>query len=67
MNSEFGSMVTELAAKYYKESFDESIRNMDPESVKNMMQTSETVNDVFKNANMSQVRTTEDKKQGRHR
>ena len=65
MNSEFGSMVTELAAKYYKESFDESIRNMDPESVKNMMQTTETVSDVFKNANMSQVRTTEDKKQGR--
>ena len=65
MNSEFGSMVTELAAKYYKESFDESIRNMDPESVKNMMQTTETVNDVFKNANMSQVRSTEDKKQGR--
>ena len=52
MNSEFGSMVTELAAKYYKESFDESIRNMDPESVKNMMQTTETVNDVFKNADM---------------
>ena len=52
MNSEFGSMVTELAAKYYKESFDESIRNIDPESVKNMMQTTETVNDVFKNANM---------------
>ena len=65
MNSEFGSMVTELAAKYYKESFDESIRNMDPESVKNMMQTTETVNDVFKNANMSQVQSTEDKKQGR--
>ena len=65
MNSDFDSMVTELAAKYYKESFDESIRNMDPESVKNMMQTSETVNDVFKNANMSQVRSTEDKKQGR--
>lgn len=52
MNSEFGSLVTELAAKYYKESFDESIRNMDPESVKNMMQTTETVNDVFKNADM---------------
>ena len=52
MNSEFGSMVTELAAKYYKESFDESIRNMDPESVRNMMQTTETVNDVFKNADM---------------
>ena len=65
MNSDFSSMVTELAAKYYKESFDESIRNMDPESVKNMMQTTETVNDVFKNANMSQVRTTEDKKQSR--
>lgn len=65
MNSEFGSMVTELAAKYYKEIFDESIRNMDPESVKNMMQTTETVNDVFKKANMSQVRSTEDKKQGR--
>lgn len=52
MNGEFGSMVTELAAKYYKESFDESIRNMDPESVKNMMQTTETVDDVFKKADM---------------
>ena len=53
MNSDFSSMVTELAAKYYKESFDESIRNMDPESVKNMMQTTETVNDVFKNVDIN--------------
>ena len=53
MSSEFNSMVTELAAKYFKETFDESIRNMDPESVKNMMQTTETVNDVFKNVDMN--------------
>ena len=41
------------------------LKNMDPEQLKTMLQGTETVNDVFKNANMSQVRTTEDKKQGR--
>ena len=41
------------------------LKNMDPEQLKAMLQGTETVNDVFKNANMSQVRTTEDKKQGR--
>lgn len=53
MNSEFGAMVTELAAKYFKQTFDESIRNMDPETVKSLMQTTETVNDVFKNVDMN--------------
>ena len=41
------------------------LKNMDPEQLKAMLQGTETVNDVFKNANMSQVRTTEDRKQGR--
>lgn len=53
MNSEFSSMVTELAAKYFKQTFDESIRNMDSETVKSLMQTTETVNDVFKNVDMN--------------
>ena len=53
MNSEFGAMVTELAAKYFKQTFDESIRNMDSETVKSLMQTTETVNDVFKNVDMN--------------
>ena len=53
MNSEFNSMVTELAAKYFKQTFDESIRNMDSETVKSLMQTTETVNDVFKNVDMN--------------
>lgn len=72
MNSEFGAMVTELAAKYFKQTFDESIRNMDPESVKIMMQTTETVNDVFKNVDMNKPEPlnrdrdkAEDRKQGR--
>ena len=53
MNSEFSSMVTELAAKYFKQTFDESIRNMDSETVKSLMQTTETVNDVFKNVDIN--------------
>lgn len=53
MSSEFNSMVTELAAKYFKQTFDESIRNMDSETVKSLMQTTETVNDVFKNVEMN--------------
>lgn len=40
------------------------LKNMDPEQLKAMLQGTDTV-DVFKNANMSQVRSTEDKKQGR--
>ena len=53
MSSEFNSMVTEIAAKYFKQTFDESIRNMDSETVKSLMQTTETVNDVFKNVDMN--------------
>ena len=53
MNSDFSSMVTELAAKYFKQTFDESIRNMDSETVKSLMQTTETVNDVFKNVDIN--------------
>ena len=53
MSSEFNSMVTELAAKYFKQTFDESIRNMDSETVKSLMQTTETVNDVFKNVDIN--------------
>ena len=40
------------------------LKNMDPEQLKAMLQGTDTA-DVFKNANMSQVRSTEDKKQGR--
>ena len=53
MSGEFNSMVTELAAKYFKQTFDESIRNMDSETVKSLMQTTETVNDVFKNVDIN--------------
>ena len=72
MNSEFSSMVTELAAKYFKQTFDESIRNMDSETVKSLMQTTETVNDVFKNVDINKPEPldrdrdkADDKKQGR--
>ena len=72
MNSEFGAMVTELAAKYFKQTFDESIRNMDSETVKSLMQTTETVNDVFKNVDMNKPEPVDrdrdkadDRKQGR--
>ena len=72
MNSEFGAMVTELAAKYFKQTFDESIRNMDSETVKSLMQTTETVNDVFKNVEVNKPEPVDrdrdkadDKKQGR--
>ena len=72
MNSEFSSMVTELAAKYFKQTFDESIRNMDSETVKSLMQTTETVNDVFKNVDINKPAPldrdrdkADDKKQGR--
>ena len=72
MNSEFGAMVTELAAKYFKQTFDESIRNMDSETVKSLMQTTETVNDVFKNVDINKPEPVDrdrdkadDKKQGR--
>lgn len=40
------------------------LKNMDPEQLKAMLQGTDT-GDVFKNANMSQVRSTDDKKQGR--
>ena len=72
MNSEFGAMVTELAAKYFKQTFDESIRNMDSETVKSLMQTTETVNDVFKNVDINKPEPVDrdrdkadDRKQGR--
>lgn len=72
MNSEFGAMVTELAAKYFKQTFDESIRNMDSETVKSLMQTTETVNEVFKNVDINKPEPVDrdrdkadDKKQSR--
>ena len=65
LQDEINGQIADKVSVALGEVIKSDLKNMDPEQLKTMLQGTETVNDVFKNANMSQVRTTEDKKQGR--
>ena len=65
LQDEINGQIADKVSVALGEVIKSDLKNMDPEQLKAMLQGTETVNDVFKNANMSQVRTTEDKKQGR--
>lgn len=65
LQDEINGVIADKVSVALGEVIKSDLKNMDPEQLKTMLQGTETVNDVFKNANMSQVRTTEDKKQGR--
>ena len=65
LQDEINGQIADKVSVALGEVIKSDLKNMDPEQLKAMLQGTETVNDVFKNANMSQVRTTEDKKQSR--
>ena len=65
LQDEINGVIADKVSVALGEVIKSDLKNMDPEQLKAMLQGTETVNDVFKNANMSQVRSTEDKKQGR--
>ena len=65
LQDEINGVIADKVSVALGEVIKSDLKNMDPEQLKAMLQGTETVNDVFKNANMSQVRTTEDNKQGR--
>ena len=64
LQDEINGQIADKVSVALGEVIKSDLKNMDPEQLKAMLQGTDTV-DVFKNANMSQVRTTEDKKQGR--
>ena len=65
LQDEINGVIADKVSVALGEVIKSDLKNMDPEQLKAMLQGTETVNDVFKKANMSQVRSTEDKKQGR--
>ena len=65
LQDEINGQIADKVSVALGEVIKSDLKNMDPEQLKAILQGTETVNDVFKNANMSQVRSTEDKKQGR--
>lgn len=64
LQDEINGVIADKVSVALGEVIKSDLKNMDPEQLKAMLQGSDTA-DVFKNANMSQVRTTDDKKQGR--
>ena len=64
LQDEINGQIADKVSVALGEVIKSDLKNMDPEQLKAMLQGTDTA-DVFKNANMSQVRTTEDKKQGR--
>ena len=62
---EINGQIAEKVSVALSEVIKKDLQNMDPEKLKAMLQGTETGSNVFKNANMSQVRNTDDKKQGR--
>lgn len=64
LQDEINGQIADKVSVALGEVIKSDLKNMDPEQLKAMLQGTDT-GDVFKNANMSQVRTTEDKKQGR--
>ena len=65
LQDEINGVIADKVSVALGEVIKSDLKNMDPEQLNAMLQGTETVSDVFKNANMSQVRSTEDKKQGR--
>lgn len=65
LQDEINGVIADKVSVALGEVIKSDLKNMDPEQLKAMLQGTETVNDVFKDANMSQVRSTEDKQQGR--
>lgn len=64
LQDEINGQIADKVSVALGEVIKSDLKNMDPEQLKAMLQGTDTA-DVFKNANMSQVRNTEDKKQGR--
>ena len=64
LQDEINGVIADKVSVALGEVIKSDLKNMDPEQLKAMLQGTDTA-DVFKNANMSQVRSTEDKKQGR--
>ena len=64
LQDEINGVIADKVSVALGEVIKSDLKNMDPEQLKAMLQGTDT-GDVFKNANMSQVRSTEDKKQGR--
>ena len=64
LQDEINGQIADKVSVALGEVIKSDLKNMDPEQLKAMLQGTDTA-DVFKNANMSQVRSTEDKKQGR--
>ena len=64
LQDEINGQIADKVSVALGEVIKSDLKNMDPEQLKAMFQGTDTA-DVFKNANMSQVRSTEDKKQGR--
>lgn len=64
LQDEINGQIADKVSVALGEVIKSDLKNMDPEQLKAMLQGTDTA-DVFKNANMSQVRSTDDKKQGR--
>ena len=64
LQDEINGQIADKVSVALGEVIKSDLKNMDPEQLKAILQGTDTA-DVFKNANMSQVRSTEDKKQGR--
>lgn len=64
LQDEINGQIADKVSVALGEVIKSDLKNMNPEQLKAMFQGTDTA-DVFKNANMSQVRSTEDKKQGR--
>ena len=62
---EINGKIAEKVSVALSEVIKKDLQNMDPEKLKAMLQGTDTGSKVFKKANMSQVRNTDDKKQGR--
>ena len=62
---EINGQIAEKVSVALSEVIKKDLQNMDSEKLKAMLQGTDTGSNVFKNANMSQVRNTDDKKQGR--
>ena len=62
---EINGQIADKVSVALSEVIKKDLQNIDPEKLKAMLQGTDTGSKVFKNANMSQVRNTEDKKQGR--
>ena len=65
LQDEINGVIADKVSVALSEVIKKDLQKMDSEKLKTMLQGTETGSDIFKNANMSQVRNTDDKKQGR--